>query len=263
MPPQSPTPTPSAARPTTVSTVTVKLPQFWAANPRAWFVQAEASFRRHSVTASQTKYDHLLTALPETVIVRVMDLVESMGDGAFQPYEALKDRLVGKFTMSRWARINKLIDLPDIGDRRPSDLMDEMLALLPPQETPGDLFLGMFLRRLPVHMREKLGSSEFEGAREMAELADQMWDARGGEAATMSASITAAVSNRQPSRSPSPGRRRRTSPDHKGATGRSQTPAAVAGHCFYHERFGVKAHQCEPPCTWKPASGNGRGRRRN
>ena len=65
------------------------------------------------------------------------------------PYEDLKAKLVSSYTLTRWQRINKLIHHPALGDRRPTALMDAMLALLPDDEVPGSLFLGLFLERLP------------------------------------------------------------------------------------------------------------------
>ena len=39
--------------------------------------------------------------------------------------------------------------------------MDAMLALLPEDEVPGSLFLGLFLERLPVEMRDHLVAKKF------------------------------------------------------------------------------------------------------
>jgi hypothetical protein len=75
--PQQP-PQPAAVPAVTVNTVVVKLPELWTADPNTWFSQAEASFRRFNVTASYTKYDHLLMKLPCDVVMSVRDLVNSM-----------------------------------------------------------------------------------------------------------------------------------------------------------------------------------------
>ena len=67
---------------------------------------------------------------------------------------------------------------PGLGDCRPSALMDAMLALLPEDETPGSLFLGLFLERFPIKMSDHLVSREFKNPSEMALYADSLWDAR-------------------------------------------------------------------------------------
>jgi hypothetical protein len=49
---------------------------------------------------------------------------------------------------------------PDLGDRRPSMMMNEMLALLPAgARTDDTLFLALFLLRLPVSMRDHLAAA--------------------------------------------------------------------------------------------------------
>ncbi len=86
-PPQQLTP------PIQVNAVAVKLPDFWTADPTTWFAQAEAAFRRSNVTASYTKYDHVLMKLPQDVVMSVRDLVNSMQPNTPDAYEHLKARL--------------------------------------------------------------------------------------------------------------------------------------------------------------------------
>ena len=43
----------------------------------------------------------------------------------------------------------KLICSGELGDRRPSQLMETMLALLPPGEEDGILFTMLYLTKLP------------------------------------------------------------------------------------------------------------------
>ena len=49
-----------------VSSVSVKLPTFWIHDPDLWFLQTESVFatRTPKVTRDQTKFDHVVTALP-------------------------------------------------------------------------------------------------------------------------------------------------------------------------------------------------------
>jgi hypothetical protein len=75
--PQQP-PQPAAVPAVTANTVAVMLPEFWTADLNTWFSQVEASFRRSNVTASYTKYDHVLMKLPCDVVMSVRDLVNIM-----------------------------------------------------------------------------------------------------------------------------------------------------------------------------------------
>jgi hypothetical protein len=164
---------------TSTSSASVTLPEFWQAEPEMWFRQAESAFRRAQVVDSLTKYDHVLTKLPEAVISSVRDLVRVVDDTYTDAYEQLKSHLLSSFGQSKWQLISKLIDHQDLGGRRPSSLMDQMLTLLPSGEKPGLLFISLFLRRLPVEYRDHLAAKEFSSPCAMAEYADDLWDAHG------------------------------------------------------------------------------------
>jgi hypothetical protein len=227
----------------------VKLPDFWLSDTDMWFLQVEAAFQRARVTDSHTKYDYVLMKLPESVLASVKDVVRAVTDATADPYLELKNRLVSSYTQSKWQLANRLLDHPDIGDMRPSMLMDSMLSLLPPGDQPGTLFLAMYLRRLPTNMRDQLGALEFKSPRAMAEHADLLWDARGGAAGQVAAigGKSERGRRRSPFRSPNRGNRPR-----------QQTPGPD-GLCFYHHRFAERAFKCTPPCAWPgnlPAAGS-------
>jgi len=223
---------------------TFKLPEFWIDEPEMWFRQAEGHFRRHRITDQHIMYDCVLVALPAVTLKTIRDVVRAADDAA-DPYTQIKRRLLGSFAPSTWQLVYKIIHHPQLGDLRPSQLMDSMMALLPPDDPPGLLFQGLFLERLPAEMRDILSAGEFDSPRELAEQADKIWDARQGRADT---AVVAAIREKSPGRS---GRSyRRQSP---GRRGRDSTPGN-SSLCFYHRNFGKKAHQCRPPCEW---TGNG------
>lgn len=56
----------------------LRLSGFWISNPNAWFVRVEAQFDTRRIREhNDTKYEYLLSALPEEVIVTVMDILWS------------------------------------------------------------------------------------------------------------------------------------------------------------------------------------------
>jgi hypothetical protein len=56
----------------------------------------------------------------------------------------------------------ELLEMLDLGDRRPSVLMDAMQALLPDYVQPNRLFLALFLKCLPADMRDHLASPDLK-----------------------------------------------------------------------------------------------------
>ena len=197
-----------------VTKVAVKLPDFWSDDPDLWFLHAESAFRNAQVMPSRTKFDHVMQKLQQNVMVSVRSLVLNSSATSSTPYEDLKAKLVASYTLTCWQRVSKLIHHPALGDHRPTALMDAMLALLPEDEVPGSLFLGLLLER-PVEMRDHLVAKDFKNPSEMALHADKLWDARRAQA--VNSSLLAAAST-SPSRAQ--GRDRSDgSPAH-----RSQTP---------------------------------------
>jgi len=253
----------AAAIPAQVAHVAVKLPEFWVKDPKMWFSQAEAQFRRARITAETTMYDYVLMKLPQDVVMSVRALVSAIeADPVKQEtsYTLIKEALMGSFGKTKWQMAYALLDHPDLGDRRPSAMMAEMLALRFETTPPDSLFLALFLRRLPTTIRDHLAAANHTTSTEMAAHADILWDARNTSSVSAVVDSLAAVSVRSasPRYSRSPDRRAR-SPDNRRGGGRqparkptpgrqdSRANSANDGLCKNHRRFGDKAYNC----TWK------------
>ncbi len=198
--------------------VSLKLPTFWTKQPKVWFAQAEAQFALRNITVDDTKYHYVVAALDQEVASSVLNILAA--PPANNKYDALKARLTSTYDLSEYERINQIIDMPSLGDEKPSVLMNKMLALMD-DITPGPFLRCHFLRRLPEDIRCILVSSGTKDCRDLAKMADQLWEARQSGANAVS------KASRRPR----------------------------GGLCFYHERFGDRANRCVPPCSFK--SGNG------
>jgi hypothetical protein len=223
-----------------------------------WFQQAEAQFRVKSITRSTTKFDHVLARLPSDATVSIGDVIDKATTAvnpSETPYEDLKARLLKAYMPGPYKMLDSLLDHPALGDRTPSKMMDEMLALLPTGEKPSMLFNALFLRRLPATLRQVLATQKYEDPHTLAEAADHLYDSGVHSTAAAAAllphnSEVCAVPAARPSRSPT-----------RGSGGRSATPG---GLCWFHAKWADKAIQCKPPCSWSGNSnGGGRNRRRN
>jgi len=256
--PQIAEPAPGAA--VNVSHVAVKLPDFWTSDPDMWFFQAECAFNRSRITASYTKFEHVVMKLPEAVIVSVRSLLLGMEPTAVDAYEQLRAQLTTSYGKSRWQRGFALLDHPDLGDRRPSHMMSEMLALLPAGASPDTVFLCLFLSRLPAGMRDHLAAADYKTAAEMSAHADLLWDARAGGtvaavevAEVMPVLYARSSSPRDSQRSSSPPSGPRSSGRHRvrRATPHNEAGRLNPGLCAPHARYGSKAWTCVLPCSWE------------
>ncbi len=176
-------------------------------------------------------------------------------ENAADAYEQLKALLMSRYTMDRWARAFELHKFPEIGDMKPSEMMRQMKALVPPDSTPGTL--AAFLLRLPADMIDHIISQDFKDCTKMAEYADKLYARRGNAVAAVSDSPINAVSGGR-RRESSPRDRRCHSPSRQGCSCR-KTPGPYKDDsdiCFFHTTYGKRAMKCKPGCQWVPGNGS-------
>jgi len=256
----------AAAAAAQVHHVAFKMPDFWVGDPDMWFVQAEMSFDVSRINRSYTKYQHIVSKLPEAVMLSCRSLVGEINPDTVDAYEQLRDHLTTAFGKTRWQRAFAILDHPDLGDRRPSAMMTQMLALLPHGTAPELLFFAHFMRRLPASMRDQLAAANHKTAAAMAEHADCIWDARAAKdsVSVVTDSVDAVLGRSSP-------QNRRRSPDRRQPIAsrpqRSDTPHSSlpdddshhrddspSPYCYYHRKFGIRATRCRGPCTWVPGN---------
>ena len=165
------------------------LKPLWTHNVRTWFSLAEATFEQCNVSDSRMKFNLVLTALSEDTLERVKAIV-NMPEQQANPYLALRARLFEIYEPDEWESAARLLHMRELGDMKPSQLMDAMLALLPEDESPGVLFKAVFLARLPGDMRDHVQAHARRlGPQELAHLADTIWQSRNAAKANVLASL--------------------------------------------------------------------------
>ena len=107
--------------------VAIKLPT-WPTQPSVWFLQAEAQFVIRNITNDTTKYHYVVSALDQSSACRLVDLLSHPPETDL--YNTLKTRLTATFTLGCRERAERLLHMRGLGDRKTSQLMDEMLALM-------------------------------------------------------------------------------------------------------------------------------------
>lgn len=214
--------------------VGIKLPGFWTKNAAAWFAQAEAQFHVRKITQDETKYYHVIASLDAETATRASAIIQR--PPGENKYDTLKRFLLSAFEPTEAERANKLLNLPELGDRRPSELMDYILYLNGDKDQHF-ILKHIFLNALPEAVRNLLATSPEEDLRKLAQQADEcysivrskpstVWQVQDGEAD--------AVFRRQ----------------------KRQL-------CYWHRRFKKAAWKCEQPCDWQQQppkrTGNGQG----
>lgn len=237
---------------------TIILPNFWKEYPKLWFVQAEAQFAVAGINSEETKFNHIVANLDQSVLIHVADILEDL-PGENQ-YRALKAAMLTRFDLSDHAKLEFLINSSHLPTNiRPSLLLAKM------KELSQDLCIGstvlrqIFIKRMPKSIQSALLVSG-DDVDKLAEVADKLTnrnaeEVSGDEISKLQDQIEDLVRQikQLQTRSRTPVRRRSLSRSHRGFD-RFRSSSRQSRHhhalCWYHYKFGNRAHRCRPPCIF-------------
>lgn len=264
-----------------IAPVQVKLPPYWPADPQVWFAQVEAYFEAHRITTQKAKWRAVAQALDPKYAVEVRDFIITPPED--DPFDKLKEALIGRTQKSEQARLRELLSREELGDESPSHLRRRMQQLLGERTMDAAFLRELFVQRLPPAVRMILASAP-TGATltELALLADKIHestasqpvmevqalaDKRDDELSTLKAELSKltqavhALTLGTPSRGRSldRGQGKRRNGSQSRSPGRNNRTTSADDYCWYHRKFGEKAKQCRPPCAFSASpSGNDR-----
>lgn len=254
-------------QPRIATTEALRLPGFWASNPNAWFIRIEAQFNTRKIRSDDTKYEYLLSALPEDVIVTVMDHIAEPPDQ--NKYNSLKEILIKRNSESEERRLEQVLSATNMGDRKPG----EFYRYLETTSTAGGnsvidkkLLQKLWLRKLPSGIRIAILSSNKVEISEQQDLADKIWDATQSNRSMCTLESNSEISllrneieslRKQISaiglNSASRCRENDRSPLRSRSRNRSRSNSKKNHDlCWYHYKFGEKAVKCnKDDCKFK------------
>ena len=150
----------------------VKLAEYWPDAPAAWFAAAELKFRVAGVTEEREKFAHVAGALPNRLFQGMMDLVDNEPADA---YTVLKGRMILAHELTPVQKAAIVLQLPTLGNQRPSELMAALQQYCPPGEAGTAMFRASFISRLPSSLQIHLSGAEMGDLRELTQQADRLW----------------------------------------------------------------------------------------
>jgi hypothetical protein len=216
----------------------------------------EAQFMVRAITDPVDRYYVVMAALSEQQSELVSNILDE--EPTADSYQLLKAALLSSHTLTPYQMVDRLVSMEALGGRKPSELMAAMQKLRPPKDE--HFFVYHFLQRLPKEVRILLAHDDFADLRKLAEKADGLMaihqphtpdvtavaaaaaDLAIAEQDSVAAATSRAAGRGKDKRKKSKGGSRR----------RSRSPAEYPQSplCFYHIRFGDKAHKCVEPCAW-------------
>lgn len=255
-------------KPEMIMRVSVKLPPFWRERPEIWFKSVEAQFALPpAITCDLTMYNTVVAALDGDILGQVSDVI--MQPPTVDKYKTLKNRLVERFSDSEAKRLKKLLADFSLDGRTPSQLLREM-KVLAGDKVSADFLKTIWMNSLPQHVRAILSTIEGD-LDKMAQTADKVVE-------ITDTPNVAEVTQKEPQIDPkivqiekqlqeltnlvkslSMGRsnsRQRERSNSRHRDNRSESEAMKEKKkdgewlCWYHYRFGDKARDCIPPCSF-------------
>ncbi|KAL1489023.1 hypothetical protein ABEB36_013968 [Hypothenemus hampei] len=232
-----------------VDRVAIKPPPFWRADPALWFVQLEAQFDLAKITVDDTKYNYVVSAVDTEILSQITDFLNT--PPANNKYLLIKSKLISIFGESRESQMRRLLCDISLGDKKPSQLLNEM-ARLGGSAVTQELLKSLWLQHLPGQMQVTLLANNGPLG-ELAKLADRIAEVQPQdrvhavkqEMEVLSDSV-AQLAQQVAAMNTGPYK-----PDWKyrgdRRTTRSEKPSAAGSVCWFHQKFGVKARRCISP----------------
>ncbi|KAJ3661784.1 hypothetical protein Zmor_006168 [Zophobas morio] len=171
----------------TITEAAFSLPAFWDNQPELWFAMAEARFStfQTKIVKKETKYNHVLIALPPYIAAEVTDQIVTPDPDL--PYTRLKQAIIARTSLTETQRLKQLLSCQELGSRKPTQLLRHMKSLtnggdsLSPYVNETAL-RELFLQQMPTNNQPTLISLTTD---QLAEVADKIIEAV--PAATMTA----------------------------------------------------------------------------
>ena len=245
-----------------------KLPEFWPNNPVLWFARAEFNFEVAGVVTEREQFMHTANALPYDALTLVADLVTQ--PPVVQPYQRLKERLLLSHQLTAVQMAEKIYDMPELGDRRPSQLLAAMMEFCPEGEVNTAFFRASFLRRLPKEIRVLLADEVRGDLKDLAIRADELHQHhKSATVAMLDTAVDAELAEAVAALAVKSGKgkfnnsSKKTSNNSGGGSGGGASSGSGGGAasgggksyfiCDRHWRYGGKAYRCDAPskCQWQ------------
>ena len=235
----------------------VKLPDYWTAAPAIWFARVELRFELCGIISEREKFAHVVNALTQDATRLVTDLI--IAPPVVNPYTVLRERLLLAHQLTPVQKAMKVMAMPSLGDRRPSQLLADMLEFCPVGEEASSFFRAAFVQRLPAELQVLIDGVEEADLKDLATKADKLWAIRRPSpwhVAAVAAQNDVDVPMEQFSEpvvaAVKPNFKGKGVSKHTASDGNKKRPPRMFNVCYKHMKFGAAAYQCDNPatCRW-------------
>lgn len=273
---QPPTQTNSTIQIPEMAAAAVKLPNFWMMCPQAWFISVESQFSTKNITADNTKYEYVISALPQESVIKVLDILQN--PPITRKYETLKKVLIERYSDSEESRLEQLLSTAELGDRKPSEFFRSLELLAGTSTTVGaELLKKLWMRKLPPYINVALVAAENRDIQQLVNLADKIFDVSPqhnnfnsinsiktepishspnisnqniNDLTNLIKSLQIEIAEIKTNMNNRPRSRSRNNSSFRNRS-HSRNNNRNPNYCWYHDKFGNNATKCVQPCIFK------------
>ena len=148
--------------------VAIRPPQFSTARSKNFFIILENQFETNHITNDSTKFRHAITYLPPEVTDYLSEADLTSGD-----YQALKEKVISKYTRSESQKFKELVTIPTTLTSKPTVFLQQLRDNASSWNLPEDFLRQHFLSVMPTSIRLNLIGRN-ENLEELATLADNL-----------------------------------------------------------------------------------------
>ncbi|XP_055589514.1 uncharacterized protein LOC129741757 [Uranotaenia lowii] len=260
----------------TVSAPRLNPPNMTASNIESYFLSLEFWFAASGIGASHDtkKYNIVMAQVPVEKLTELRTIIEGVPVSEKYPY--IKSKLIEHFADSQQRRLHRVLAEMPLGDKKPSQLFNEMQRVA--GTSLGDaVLIDLWTSRLPAHAQPAVIASK-GAASEKTAIADAIVDSMGlrsisaiensvvqkpaisveqslveciGILQKEIAGLSRKLEQSWPANSEFRGRNRSNS---RGRSVSSRRSNEEEGQCWYHRTFGREATRCRKPCSFGRSS---------
>ena len=162
----------------------VQLPTFDKVEAETWFADADDNFALRKVTDSTTKYYYVLSKLDASTLRKLLTFIKRRrGD---DPYGEIKNVLCEVYEPPLEQKLDALLALTDMGDKRPKEFRMELVRLAS-DASLDDVLKRIFVRCLPDRVLTAITSSLGGKLAAVINAADKAWTAAAKATSTTNA----------------------------------------------------------------------------
>lgn len=154
--------------------VRLPIPPIVRDNIELWFIQLEHWFAVNRIVSDSTRFSTVVAALDANLLQQIYETVRNPPAPPASKYDAVRTAVIRNFTESEQRRAQQFVSGLQLGDKKPSHLLNE-LRRIGGEAQDEKLLKVLWMNRLPIQVQTCLAAVT-QPLTALAELADSVME---------------------------------------------------------------------------------------